>query len=72
RNPRMPAAMIADGALNTYPSSCDTPSGALSGEHLDMISPHPIGKLTFDGVRCHPRRAPARIAGPWPGWRSSR
>lgn len=22
----------------------------LSGEHLDMISPHPIGKLTFDGV----------------------
>ena len=23
----------------------------LSGEHLDMISPHPIGSLTFDGVR---------------------
>ncbi|TCO44683.1 acyl-CoA dehydrogenase family protein [Actinocrispum wychmicini] len=22
----------------------------LAGEHLDMISPHPIGKLTFDGV----------------------
>ena len=23
----------------------------LTGEHLDMLSPHPIGKLTFDGVR---------------------
>jgi len=23
----------------------------LSGEHLDMISPHPIGRLVFDGVR---------------------
>jgi acyl-CoA dehydrogenase len=23
----------------------------LSGEHLDMLSPHPIGSLTFDGVR---------------------
>jgi acyl-CoA dehydrogenase len=23
----------------------------LHGEHLDMISPHPIGSLTFDGVR---------------------
>jgi alkylation response protein AidB-like acyl-CoA dehydrogenase len=22
----------------------------LDGEHLDMISPHPIGRLTFDGV----------------------
>jgi alkylation response protein AidB-like acyl-CoA dehydrogenase len=23
----------------------------LGGEHLDMVSPHPIGRLTFDGVR---------------------
>ncbi|MGP4019056.1 acyl-CoA dehydrogenase family protein [Saccharopolyspora sp. 5N708] len=23
----------------------------LSGEHLEMISPHPIGRLTFDGVQ---------------------
>jgi acyl-CoA dehydrogenase len=23
----------------------------LTGEHLDMLSPHPIGSLTFDGVR---------------------
>lgn len=26
----------------------------LSGEHLDMLSPHPIGRLTFDGVRVGP------------------
>jgi acyl-CoA dehydrogenase len=26
----------------------------LGGEHLDMLSPHPIGRLTFDGVRVEP------------------
>lgn len=26
-------------------------SPGLSGEHLDMVSPHPIGRLCFDGVR---------------------
>ncbi|MFF7944913.1 acyl-CoA dehydrogenase family protein [Nocardia gamkensis] len=26
-------------------------SGGLSGEHLDLLSPHPIGRLVFDGVR---------------------
>lgn len=25
----------------------------LSGEHLDMVSPHPIGRLVFDGVLVH-------------------
>jgi alkylation response protein AidB-like acyl-CoA dehydrogenase len=25
----------------------------LSGEHLDMVSPHPIGRLVFDGVPVH-------------------
>jgi acyl-CoA dehydrogenase len=25
----------------------------LLGEHLDLVSPHPIGTLTFDGVRVH-------------------
>ncbi|WP_431878639.1 acyl-CoA dehydrogenase family protein [Amycolatopsis sacchari] len=29
-------------------------SPGLGGEHLDMISPHPIGRLTFDGVRVGP------------------
>ncbi len=26
----------------------------LSGEHLDLLSPHPIGRLVFDGVRVTP------------------
>jgi acyl-CoA dehydrogenase len=26
-------------------------SAGLTGEHLDMLSPHPIGRLVFDGVR---------------------
>ncbi|MGH8776026.1 MAG: acyl-CoA dehydrogenase family protein [Jiangellaceae bacterium] len=26
----------------------------LSGEHLDMVAPHPIGTLVFDGVRVEP------------------
>jgi acyl-CoA dehydrogenase len=26
----------------------------LSGEHLDLLSPHPIGRLRFDGVRVDP------------------
>ncbi len=29
-------------------------SAGLHGEHLDMISPHPIGTLIFDGVRVGP------------------
>jgi len=29
-------------------------STGLAGEHLEMISPHPIGRLVFDGVRVGP------------------
>ncbi len=29
-------------------------AGGLSGEHLDLLSPHPIGRLRFDGVRGEP------------------
>ncbi len=29
-------------------------STGLTGEHLEMISPHPIGRLVFDGVRVGP------------------
>lgn len=29
-------------------------SAGLSGEHLDMVSPHPIGRVFFDGVRVEP------------------
>lgn len=26
----------------------------VAGEHIDLLSPHPIGRLTFDGVRVEP------------------
>jgi alkylation response protein AidB-like acyl-CoA dehydrogenase len=26
----------------------------VSGEHIEMVSPHPIGRVTFDGVRVEP------------------
>ncbi|WP_199435021.1 acyl-CoA dehydrogenase family protein [Qaidamihabitans albus] len=29
-------------------------SAGLGGEHLDLLSPHPIGRLSFDGVRVGP------------------
>jgi acyl-CoA dehydrogenase len=29
-------------------------SAGLTGEHLDLLSPHPIGRLDFDGVRVEP------------------
>jgi alkylation response protein AidB-like acyl-CoA dehydrogenase len=29
-------------------------SDGLSGEHLDLLAPHPIGRLDFDGVRVGP------------------
>jgi acyl-CoA dehydrogenase len=38
----------------------------LRGEHLDMISPHPIGSLTFDGVRVEPAEL---LGGPDRGFR---
>ncbi len=35
-------------------------SPGLSGEPLDMLSPHPIGRLVFDGVPVGPRRRARR------------
>ena len=29
-------------------------AAGLTGEHLDLLSPHPIGRLRFDGVRVEP------------------
>ncbi|HEY7149017.1 MAG TPA: acyl-CoA dehydrogenase family protein [Gaiellaceae bacterium] len=31
-------------------------SEGLSGEHLDLLAPHPIGRLDFDGVRVEPEQ----------------
>ena len=46
-------ARTTPGAGARGVSAFAVPAGrpGLRGEHLDMISPHPIGRLTFDGVR---------------------
>ena len=46
-------ARTTPGAGARGVSAFAVPAGrpGLRGEHLDMISPHPIGSLTFDGVR---------------------
>jgi len=45
-------ARTTPGAGARGVSAFCVPAGrpGLSGEHLDMVSPHPIGTLTFDGV----------------------
>jgi alkylation response protein AidB-like acyl-CoA dehydrogenase len=35
--------------ITAFAVPCD--SEGLSGEHLDLLAPHPIGRLDFDGVR---------------------
>jgi acyl-CoA dehydrogenase len=48
-------ARTTAGARARGVSAFVVPGGrpGLSGEHLDMVSPHPIGTLTFDGVPVH-------------------
>ena len=48
-------ARTTAGARARGVSAFVVPAGrpGLSGEHLDMVSPHPIGTLTFDGVPVH-------------------
>src|SRR4051794_38543377 len=40
-----------DGAKGITAFAVARQSEGLSGEHLDLLSPHPIGRLEFDGVR---------------------
>jgi acyl-CoA dehydrogenase len=35
----------------------------LTGEHLDLLAPHPIGRLDFDGVRVEPEQVLGEIDG---------
>ncbi|MEV4434183.1 acyl-CoA dehydrogenase family protein [Streptomyces sp. NPDC049585] len=35
----------------------------LGGEHLDMLAPHPLGTLTFDGVRVGPQDVVGDVGG---------
>jgi acyl-CoA dehydrogenase len=38
-------------------------SEGLSGEHLDLLAPHPIGRLDFDGVRVGPEQVLGDVDG---------
>jgi len=40
-----------DGASGITAFAVPRESDGLSGEHLDLLAPHPIGRLDFDGVR---------------------
>ncbi len=42
---------IGAGARGVTAFAVAGDAAGLSGEHLDMLSPHPIGRLAFDGVR---------------------
>ena len=38
-------------------------SEGLTGEHLDLLAPHPIGRLDFDGVRVGPEQVLGEVGG---------
>ncbi|HZB33866.1 MAG TPA: acyl-CoA dehydrogenase family protein [Streptosporangiaceae bacterium] len=42
------------GARGVTAFACPGDAAGLSGEHLDLLAPHPIGRLWFDGVRVGP------------------
>ncbi|RII20504.1 Acyl-CoA dehydrogenase [Streptomyces sp. YIM 130001] len=43
------------GARGVTAFAVDGAAEGLTGEHLDLLSPHPIGRLVFDGVRVGPQ-----------------
>jgi hypothetical protein len=45
------ARTSASGAKGVTAFAVPRDSEGLSGEHLDLLAPHPIGRLDFDGVR---------------------
>src|SRR4029453_17482510 len=45
------ARTSASGAKGVTAFAVARDSEGLSGEHLDLLAPHPIGRLDFDGVR---------------------
>ena len=45
------ARTSAEGARGITGFAVPRESEGLSGEHLEMVAPHPIGRLDFDGVR---------------------
>jgi acyl-CoA dehydrogenase len=52
-----------DGARGITAFAVPRKSGGLSGEHLELLAPHPIGRLDFDGVRVGPQQVLGEVDG---------
>src|SRR4029450_11576285 len=56
-----------EGAKGVTAFAVPRDSEGLSGEHLDLLAPHPIGRLDFDGVRVEAGQVLGRIEGGFAG-----
>jgi acyl-CoA dehydrogenase len=52
-----------DGARGITAFVVPRGSDGLSGEHLELLAPHPIGRLDFDGVRVGPEQVLGEVDG---------
>ncbi len=52
-----------DGAKGITAFAVPRESDGLSGEHLELVAPHPIGRLDFDGVRVGPEQVLGEVGG---------
>jgi acyl-CoA dehydrogenase len=52
-----------DGRLGITAFAVPRDSDGLSGEHLDLLAPHPIGTLVFDAVRVEPEQVLGEVGG---------
>jgi acyl-CoA dehydrogenase len=52
-----------EGARGITAFAIPRDSEGLSGEHLELVAPHPIGRLDFDGVRAGPEQVLGEVGG---------
>jgi alkylation response protein AidB-like acyl-CoA dehydrogenase len=52
-----------EGARGITAFAVPRESDGLSGEHLELVAPHPIGRLDFDGVRAGPEQVLGEVDG---------
>ena len=52
-----------DGAKGITAFAIPRESDGLTGEHLELVAPHPIGRLDFDSVRAGPEQVLGEVGG---------
>ena len=52
-----------EGARGITAFAVPRESDGLTGEHLELLAPHPIGRLDFDGVRVGPEQVLGEVGG---------